>query len=201
MGSPIVPLPEELVSIAKQTARAMTCRGLSQSDVEDMEQVVSLRAWLSLRYYSPDRGPLSAYLQTVISRAALNFMRDQRASRRAPIRMTSLQREAFRDSESTDFSQLISRAELDARTGGTGEDEFTVADRLMDVNEFINQLSPDDRKLVQLLKWQLVSQIAVALNVPRTTVSDRVRRLRKRFEVAGLHEYLQKRSSKCGRIV
>ena len=91
MNRPVASLPEEFLPIVRQTARAMLRRGLNRVDAEDLEQAVSLRAWLSLPRYSPEKGPLGAYLQTVVKRAAANFLRDRRASRRSPTGFTSLQ--------------------------------------------------------------------------------------------------------------
>jgi RNA polymerase sigma factor (sigma-70 family) len=191
MDRPVAVLPEELLPIVKQTARMMSRRGLNRDDAEDLEQAVTLRAWLSLPRYLPEKGPLGAYLQTVVKRAAANFLRDQRSGRRTSIGATSLRTGVAPPIDETDLSQSFTRAELDARTGGRSEDQFAAADCSIDVNELIKKLAPCDRALVQALKWRTISQIARAMNVPRTTVSDRVRRLRKRFDADGLREYLQ----------
>lgn len=143
MGSPLIPLPEELIPLARQKARAMTHRGLNRCDLEDLEQVLSLRAWLSLPSYSPQKGPLRAYLCTVMNRAASNFIRDQRACKRTPIHNTSLQiSSTFGDGAATELAQRIGRKELDARTGGRSEDETVAIERDMDLKAFLRDCRP-----------------------------------------------------------
>ena len=60
---------------------------------------------------------------------------------------------------------------------------------LEDVTNVIQTLPPDLRELANSLKSQSISEVARRSGVPRTTLNDRVRRIRTVFDKAGLRAY------------
>jgi transposase-like protein len=59
-----------------------------------------------------------------------------------------------------------------------------------DLAEVIDSMPGELRDLAKRMKTQSISAIAREIGVPRTTLNDAVRRLRQRFEQAGLRDYL-----------
>jgi hypothetical protein len=59
-----------------------------------------------------------------------------------------------------------------------------------DITEVVTKLPDELRDLAERLKTRSVSEIARDMGVPRTTLNESVRRLCRRFESAGLKDYL-----------
>lgn len=59
----------------------------------------------------------------------------------------------------------------------------------LDIDAWLKSLDPDEQKLCRLLMKGSVSEVARELNSPLTTVYDKIRRLRKRFESSGLKDF------------
>ena len=64
------------------------------------------------------------------------------------------------------------------------------ADLRNDVRSVISDLPPEERALCQHLMTESVSTVARLMGIPRTTLQGSLRRLRQRFEDAGLREYV-----------
>jgi DNA-binding NtrC family response regulator len=72
---------------------------------------------------------------------------------------------------------------------------------MCDVEEVIERLPKDLRTFAIRLKSQNVSEIARKTAVSRTTLNESVKRLRRRFERAGLKDYSTRTAFTCqGRI-
>ena len=160
-------------ALVRHKARLLRGRsGLTTQDFEDLSQHVRLAAARALAAYDPQRGPVTAFLHAVVVRAAAGFLRDHFAARRDP----------------RDVRRLPARgAKLLAHDTVSGN---AATDCGLDVAAVLAGLPPDLHATAELLQRMSVSEAARALGVPRTTLYGRLRRLRQRFENAGLRIYL-----------
>ncbi len=174
---------------ARQLARLP---GFSLSDCEDIEQELRLKLLKHLASYDPQQGCRQAFVTALVERQAANLLRAKRAEKRDHRSVRSLSMVVAEDEEEgpVELADTISQRHLDARLGRATREEHELAELAMDVNDVIAGLPPELGELARRLKTDSLSQIARDLGVPRTTLADRVQKLRRCFEQAGLQHYL-----------
>jgi len=179
--------------LVRRKARQLIGRaGFTKSDREDIEQEFWLKLVKHLSSFDPRQGHRHAFVTTVVERCAATLLRNKTAEKRDHRRVRSLNVVIADDEHEgpVELGDTVSRRELDARLGHAPRDEHDLAQLALDIASVIASLSPEMRELAERLKTDSVSQIARDLGVPRTTLNDRVRELRRRFEDAGLRDYL-----------
>lgn len=174
---------------ARQLARVP---GFSPSDREDIAQELRLKLLMHSAGYDPQQGHRHAFVTALVERHAANLLRAKRAEKRDHRSVRSLSMQLADDAEEgpVELTDAISPRHLDARLGRASREEHELAELAMDVSEAIAGLPPELREVAQRLKTDTLSQIARDLGVPRTTLSDRVRKLRRCFEQTGLGDYV-----------
>ena len=95
------------------------------------------------------------------------------------------------DEGPTELAQTIGERELDARLGRERRSEEELVQLALDMAEVIATLPESWQILLELRKTQTMTEIADELGVPRTTLNDWMRRIRTRFEKAGMQDYLE----------
>jgi RNA polymerase sigma-70 factor, ECF subfamily len=165
--------------------------GFTKQDHEDIEQELLLRVLQSLPSFNPHQAHYNVFITTVVERYVANVLRNKQAKKRDYRRISSLNvMIADSDGDPTELSETIGQQELDARRGRHSRSDAEHAQLQQDIADVIASLPEDMRDLAERLKTQNVSEIARGLGIPRTTLHESVRRLRLRFEQAGLKEYL-----------
>lgn len=132
-------------------------------EAEDVTQESFLRLWQRSEIYQPQRGPLSGFLITLTRSRSLDRLRAKSA------RQTKIQRiQTFTEDVSTYNPPL----------------EFvTLEERSRLVREALNQLSPDERQLLETAYYQGLSQSEIATRdgIPLGTVKSRARQALKKL--------------------
>ena len=119
--------------------------------------------------------------KTFLNQCVASLMRDRFRLKRDARRARSL-------------NKKIGRAD-GAELGDTlccrhGNDQ-KIADLGMDIDETIAQLTRDQKQLCEVLGVTSVSELARRFEMPRTTLSDRVGKVRHVFEDRGMRDYLK----------
>ena len=91
----------------------------------------------------------------------------------------------------TELLQTIGDRELDSRLGRDRREEDELTQLAIDMAEVITTLPDSWQTLLELRKSRTMQQVADEMGVPRTTLNDWMRRIRQRFENAGMQDYLQ----------
>jgi RNA polymerase sigma-70 factor (ECF subfamily) len=165
--------------------------GFTAQDRKDLEQELLLRLVKSLPSYDPSKSHLYAFITTVLERYVANVLRNKRADKRDQRRITSLSVMIYIEGEGpVELAQTISQLELDARRHAHSRSDEERAQLAMDLADVVAKLPPDLRDLAQRLMSQSPSEAARDLDIPRTTLYEKIRRLRRHFEDAGLRDYL-----------
>lgn len=160
-------------------------------DREDIEQELHLKLLKYLASYDPRKGRLQAFATAIVKRQAANLLRAKRALKRDHHGVRSLSMELANEEEGpVELADTISQRHLGARLGRATREEHELAALAMDIRDVIASLPPELADLAERLKTDSLSQIARDLGIPRTTLADRVRKLRRYFEQAGLRDYL-----------
>ena len=90
----------------------------------------------------------------------------------------------------TELAQTIGEQELDARLGLHRRGEEELAQLRLDLATVIGTLPESWQNLLELRKTRTMQEVADEMGVPRTTLNHWMRRIRQRFEDAGLRDYL-----------
>src|SRR5262245_3078529 len=162
---------------AKQLARRP---GFTGQDREDLQQELALRLWVRMPAFDARRGHLHVFVTTVVEREAADLVRERRAGKRDPRRARPL----GTPRDAGDRSQVVQPAPASGRR--PPRDDHDRAQLAYDIALVLAELPPELRDLAERLQWQTVAQAARDTGVPRTTLNDRARRLRRVFERAGL---------------
>src|SRR5262249_911186 len=132
-----------------------------------------------------------AFIRTIVSQCSSKILREKQAAKRDPRRLLSLNR--IIDCEGDHpvaAADLLDERMRNSRRGHCPRDPETLAQLVSDVADVISKLREEHRALAELLKCQTVAEIAKQNGIPRSTLDDRVRCLRKHFENAQLRKYL-----------
>ncbi len=173
---------------AKQLARK---RGFTINDAEDIEQWLAVKLLKHLAAFDPEQGHPNVFVKTVVERYAANLLRNSRAEKRDRHRVCSLSMIVdYDDNGPIELEETIGQRELDSRLGRESRDPHEASDLAMDVADVLAGLPPELRDLCERLKHASVSDVARDLGVPRTTLYESIRKLRKHFAEIGLKSYL-----------
>ena len=167
-------------------------RSLYREEFDDLMHACLLR-WLEVRPKAvpdPD-GSTMAFLAKVVRNKLIDLARNRGAGKRRGEReAVSLDEPVGEADDSLTFAELI-----DAEQGRDlgGQESFDPADIRIDVTEVMRRLTPEQRRLCDLLGAQGLSikEASEKLRIPRATLYEEITRIRKIFALHGLDDYLQ----------
>lgn len=177
--------------IKKKVRQIIGRAGFTKQDRQDLEQELIARLLHSLRSFDPKQAHRKAFVTAVVERDVANLLRDKQAEKRDHRRIGTLNVmiEVTEDGP-TELAETIGEREFNARRCRDPRSAEDLAQLACDLAEIVAALPDELRDLAERLKTQSISAIARDVGVPRTTLNDTVRRLRQRFEQAGLRDYL-----------
>lgn len=165
--------------------------GYTAQDREDLEQELLVRLVQSLKSFDPNQAHRKSFVTAVVERAFANLLRNARAAKRDHRRIGSLNVTIEVTAEGiTELAETIGDREYNARRCRDPRSAGELAQLASDLAKIVAALPEELRDLAERLKTESISAIARNVGVPRTTLNDKVRRLRQRFEQAGLRDYL-----------
>jgi RNA polymerase sigma-70 factor (ECF subfamily) len=168
--------------------------GFTRSDREDIEQELRLQVLQATPQFDPQVGDWTAFLKTVIERAAAKLWQHSLAEMRHPDRSESLQQLVRgEDGFLTEKANTLLEDAHTRRLGTTARSSQHHFEMTQDVAAVLASLPDELRDLCERLQHQSVGEIARETGMPRTTLRDAIKRLRAVFEQAGLHEYLREK--------
>jgi len=177
--------------IKKKVGQLIGQAGFTPQDRESLEQELFRRVLQSLSQFNPDVGHRNKYVTAVVERYVANVLRDKKAGKRDYRRITSLNVTIELAEEGpTELLQTIGDRELDARLCRRRRSETEQSDLAMDMAAIIQTLPPLWQKLLELRTSMTIVEIAREMKIPRTTLNEWMKRIRVRFEEAGLRDYL-----------
>jgi len=178
--------------IVKRKARQLVGRpGVRRQDQSDIEQYLLLKVAQRAAAFDPSRGHSNVFVTTVVERAVANMVRDNCAEKRDPTRVCSLNAPiADNDGHPAELAELVGQREHDARQQRDPRSQQEHAELTNDVHTVIALLPDQLRELASRLQTMTVADIARETGMARSTINDRISELRRRFEKAGLREYL-----------
>jgi RNA polymerase sigma-70 factor (ECF subfamily) len=183
------PLIQQLI---QRKARRLTGRArLTTEDVEDLTQDFRMELWKKLPAFDPDRGAMGAYVHVLLDRFFANWLRHRFADRRNPQRLVSLNM-LIKNEEGLwiELGKTIAQDVHGKRHGRRPRSDQEQADLRNDVDGVRQALTHELRAVADQLRDKSVAAAARELGIPRTTLHERVRQLRRLCNRHDLRDFL-----------
>jgi RNA polymerase sigma-70 factor (ECF subfamily) len=168
-------------------------RSLNREDFDDLLQEC-LAHWLEVRQkLDPDpNGRPMAYMARVVRNKLIDLAREREsAKRRGDLDSVSLDETVSESDDAPTFSDLVDAASS-SQPGEEGS--LDPDDARIDLAKAMQRLTPHQRRLCELLIQHgfNVKEVAEQLRIPRGTLYEEIKRIRKVFADQGLGEYLKR---------
>ena len=177
--------------IRKKANQLVHHAGFTHQDRKVIEQDLSLKVLQSMPQFDPKRSHFKQFIATVVERHVATILRDKKAQKRDCRGVRSLN-EIVDNSEDgpIELAETISTSDHDKRLGRKLRSDTDLADMCLDVAVVIGSLPEKLLELAEYLKTDSISEISRRTGVPRTTLNERLKKLRQLFEDKSLQEYL-----------
>jgi RNA polymerase sigma-70 factor, ECF subfamily len=164
--------------------------GLNELDVDDVIQEVWLDLIQRLPGFDPRRSQQRTFISRLVDHGLSDILRHRRAKRRDSRHCQSLN-VPVGDGQENDRTDLLANDAHHGRTGRIHHPDEDQAYLVEDVAQVMAKM-PESLQVLcrRLMEGQSQSAIARQLGVPRTTLQESVRKILRRFEDAGLRDYL-----------
>lgn len=179
--------------IGKVAARLARLKISSFEDVDDYRQDLMADLWERFPHFDEAKGHLRAFITVVVLHREAATLAAKAAIKRGgrASRTLSLNEECkSEDGEVVERHETVSVDDYLRRTRGPARTEEARRDLAIDLRAFVAGLAPIDRAACDLLMDANPCQVARVLDMPRSTLRDRIARLERLAEEFGLREYL-----------
>lgn len=166
--------------------------GFTQSDLEDIQQDLYVKLLKHLAAFDANLAHPNVFITTIVERHVANILRDKSAEKRDHRRVCSLNIiVGSAEDGAVELSDTVSDREDNARRCRSSRSLQEQTEMRIDIAEHLGKLAEElNRVCKRLMAGDSVSQISRDIGIPRTTLQDRIRKLRDRFEEDGLKDYL-----------
>lgn len=153
----------------------------THDDLEDIEQELMLAYLLAWPSFDPDKGNPKSFIKAVVNNRAAEMLREAEAQKRwTGLKTLSLSTPIADDTDATIGDQIMSDESLWGDVFSAHS--HAVAEQSMDAQKLLAQLPYDLRHTYRLLMEYSVTEAAELLGIPRTTMSSRLKKLKKFME-------------------
>jgi RNA polymerase sigma-70 factor, ECF subfamily len=163
--------------------------GLNQSDLDDLVQDIWVDLVQRVPGFDPRRSQHRTFCSRLVDHKASNILRDRRAKRRDRRRCRSLNIPLI-DGEYRDHADLLASDVHDSRTGCVRRSDEEQADLAADTANIMAKMPVELRDLCRRLQSQPLTVIAREVGIPRTTLQESIKKIRRYFEDADLWDYV-----------
>jgi RNA polymerase sigma factor (sigma-70 family) len=165
--------------------------GFLPSDIEDIAQDFWWEVMRRANHFDPEKGSEVQFIQTVVNNACASLIERQKAVKRGfGIPITSIDAEISPDdpSEST-LHDIVDRESYLNATRSSDTTQSRQHDLRIDLDAALQSLPPSLQDLARRLRGSSVSEVARETGIPRTSLNDRIRKIRLHLKEQGLGEY------------
>ena len=174
--------------IRRLASRIVKKAGLPRNESEDLEQDLRLHLWERRSAFDPSRGRWSTFARCVIERKAACLLQA------ACARIRRRSRESFSlDEQEIGGGSKGDRVDQDTYLLNTGRISRPIEGLThlkLDVGRAIEDLSLEHRSLAQALMEERVTEVSKRTGVPRSTLYDRIKIIRRALGEKKLEAYL-----------
>jgi RNA polymerase sigma-70 factor, ECF subfamily len=170
--------------IRRKADRVVGRAGFSPSDREDLEQEIALDLLVRLKRFDPVRASFRTFVVRVVDHKVANLLEDRCAGKRDWRRNG----ESLHDLVDDEDGDRVERWQTLPETAG--DDGQGGSDLRLDLEAALRTLPPALREACEWLRNQSFTEASRATGIPRSTLQDRMKKVRAQFERAGLDAYL-----------
>lgn len=181
------------VQIITFKARQLVGRaGFTESDREDIEQELLLDLLQRLPRYDPERAQRSTFIARVVDNRIATIIEARKAGRRDYRLCTCSLKDLQEDEEGHCVERLetIDQDDYLLGVGAIARASSELGDLSLDLRDALEKLPSDVRDLCRRLATDTVSEISRDTGVPRGTIYEAIKTIRRIFDDIGLGEYL-----------
>lgn len=175
--------------------------GFTRDDVEDLEQEMRLDLLERLPKFNPNKATYNTFVSRLVERKICNLIRH----RTQEIRDFRCEEGSIHDvvesgdsgDEKVERIETVTQDEQDFRLGKHIRSAEARRDLQLDISLVLPKLPPKLRKPAELLQTVSITTAARKLGIPRSTLYDRIARLRRIFEDVGLTNHCSESPTVC----
>ena len=178
------------VRIIKHKARQLVGRyGLTFFDREDLEQELMIDLLQRIRHFNPAKAKKTTFIARIVERHIATIIEARHAQCR-DWRLCRVSLNTPHENDRGDTRELIDRVDSEGTLRPCQPDtrEIEINNLRMDVARVLDTLPEDLRDLCERLRESNMAEIARETGVPRTTLYDKLTRIREAFREAGLDD-------------
>jgi RNA polymerase sigma-70 factor (ECF subfamily) len=178
------------VRIIKHKARQLIGRyGLTIFDREDLEQELMIDLLQRMRHFNPAKAKKSTFMARIVERHIATLL-EARHARCRDWRMCRMSLNTPHENDRGDTREMIDRVDSEGTLRPCQPDtrESEINNLRMDVARVLDTLPEDLRDLCERLRESNMAEIARETGVARTTLYDKLTRIRAAFREAGLDD-------------
>ncbi len=181
------------IRLIKYKARMLVGKaGFTASDREDLEQELILDLLHRLPRYDRNRARRSTFIARVVEHKIANLIKAQKAGIRDYRRCRCSLNDRFEDEDGRSIERIdtLDQEHSGTHTGTQSGPSDELRCLAIDMGYVLETLPPELRDLCQRLAKETVTEISCSTGLPRGTIYESIKRLRKIFRDAGLKDYL-----------
>lgn len=181
------------VRIIRHKARQLVgSAGLTESDRDDLEQEMMLDLLRRLSKYDPDRARRSTFIARVVAHKVATIIEERTAGKRDWRLCTASLNDRIEPDGggSVELMEVYDLEEYLRRMGRLSCPSEERLDLSIDLGRAVASLPPELRTLCERLETETVTEISRDTGIPRGTLYERIKEIRRLFEDAGLRDYL-----------
>ena len=184
--------------IHHKTRQLIGTAGFTKDDVEDLEQEMRLDLLERLPKFDLSKGTYNTFVSRLVERKICNLIRH----RTQEMRDFRCEEGSIHDvvkcgDEKVEHIETITQDEHDFRWGKYSRPAEDRMDLRLDISMVLPKLPPKLRKPAELLQIMSITAAARKLGIPRSTLYDRIARLRRIFEKVGLTNHRSESPTVC----
>lgn len=184
---------EYAVRIIKFKARQLVGQaGFTDSDRNDLEQEMVIDLLRRLPKFDPSKARRNTFIARIVEHKVATLIEAQTAGVRDYRRygFSLNERIEYEEGKTIERSDTISQDDYLRRTGRKSTTAQETVELAVDLDVFLNKLPPQLRSLCDRLAAESLTAIATETGVPRSTLYEAVKKLRRLLREAGFDEYL-----------
>jgi len=164
--------------------------GFTLSDIEDLEQEMMLEYLRRVEKYDSNRASLKTFAARIIENIIANIVEKQNADKREYSLTACSLNDPIKDENGESF-EIGETVDQDTYFRRTGLSQISAHERLIlsiDNRAFLDTLPPNLRKIADLLKQEDIAEIVKMTGIPRTTIYELIKKLRRLASEFGLND-------------
>ena len=165
--------------------------GFTEDDRNDLEQELILKLLQRLPNYNPERAKRSTFVARVLDHEIATNIEARKAQKRDyRLCICSLNdRITEKHGDSFERLEVFDQDDYLRRTGKRSRSEIELNELAIDVRRIMDRLPPQLRELCQQLRYSTFTEISRDTGIPKSTIYDRLKKLKAIFEDAGMKDY------------